>query len=152
VLNNRSIVTALTCGSHNMLFTADVEAEALTRMSRDASPSPVELLKVPHHGAAGSLDREWLERVKPRYAVISVGRHNPYGHPAPAVLQAYADRGTALYRTDRDGGVWVTGTWLSPELQIQETRQQQPQRVPFTSCLWSCERSNWKRLIARWTD
>jgi len=152
VLNNRSIVTALTCGSHNMLFTADVEAEALTRMSRDASASPVELLKVPHHGAAGSLDREWLERVKPRYAVISVGRHNPYGHPAPAVLQAYADRGTALYRTDRDGGVWVTGTWLSPELHIQETRQQQPQRVPFTSCLWSCERSNWKRLIARWTD
>jgi competence protein ComEC len=152
MLNNRSIVTALSCGLHTVLFTADVEAEALMRMSRDASASPVELLKVPHHGAAGSLHTEWLERVKPRYAVISVGRHNPYGHPASTVLQAYADRGTTLYRTDRDGGVWVVGTWLSPELEIHATRQQQPQRVPFPRCLWSCERSNWKRLIDRWTE
>jgi competence protein ComEC len=152
MLNNHSIVTALSCGSHTVLFTADVEAEALMRMSRDASATPVELLKIPHHGAAGSLQREWLQRVRPRYAVISVGRHNPYGHPASAVLQAYADRGTMLYRTDRDGGVWVTGTWLSPELQIHVARQEQPQRVPFPDCFWTCERSNWKRLIDRWTE
>jgi competence protein ComEC len=152
MLNNRSIVTLLTCGSHRILFTADVEIEALMRMSRDWSISAVEVLKVPHHGAARSLQQEWLERVNPRYAVVSVGRHNPYGHPASGVLQAYADRGIALYRTDRDGGVWVTGTWLSPELQIHAMRQQQPQRVPFPSCLWACERSNWKRLIDRWTE
>jgi competence protein ComEC len=149
-LNNRSIVTALTCGLHKLLFTADVEAEALMRMTRDAPAAQAELVKVPHHGAASSLQREWLEGVKPRYAVISVGRHNPYGHPASGVLQAYADRGIAVYRTDRDGGVWVTGTWSSPGLEIHVTREQQPQRVPFPRCPWSCERANWARLINRW--
>ena len=149
-LNNRSIVTALTCGSHRLLFTADVEAEALIRMSREHTSESVDLVKVPHHGAASSYQREWLEAVKPRYAVISVGRHNAYGHPAPAVVQAYADRGIATYRTDRDGGVWATGSCSEPDLVIHVTREQQPQRVPFSDCPWSCERSNWERLIRRW--
>ena len=151
-LNNRSIVTALRCGRQRLLFMADVEAEALMRMSRDAPASPATLVKVPHHGAASSLQQEWLERVKPRYAVISVGRHNPYGHPAPGVVRAYADRGIALYRTDRDGGVWVTGTSSSADLQVHLTLEQQPQRVPFPRCPWSCERSNWERSIDRWGD
>jgi competence protein ComEC len=151
-LNNRSIVTALTCGPHRMLFMADVEAEALIRMSREGPAGPAALVKVPHHGAASSLEYEWLERVKPQYAVISVGRHNPYGHPASGVVQAYADRRIALYRTDRDGAVWVTGTCSSSDLRIHVTREQQPQRVPFPRCLWSCERSNWERSVDRWSD
>ncbi len=151
-LNNRSIVTALSCGRHRLLFTADVEAEALMRMSREAPAAPAALVKVPHHGAASSLEQEWLERVKPRYAVISVGRHNPYGHPASRVLQAYADRGIELYRTDRDGAVWITGTCSSADLEIHVTREQQPQRVPFPRCLWDCERSNWERSMHRWSD
>jgi competence protein ComEC len=92
-LNNRSIVTKLTCGAHKLLFTADVEQETLSRLNRQEGSEAVDLVKVPHHGAGGSLQHEWLERVNPRYAVISVGRHNPYGHPAAAVLHAYAARG-----------------------------------------------------------
>jgi competence protein ComEC len=151
-LNNRSIVTALTCGSHRLLFTADVEAEALIRMSREQDRGSVDLVKVPHHGAASSYQGDWLEAVNPRYAVISVGRHNAYGHPAPAVVRAYADRGIATYRTDRDGGVWATGKSSQPDLLIHLTREQQPQRVPFPDCPWACERSNWERLIHRWND
>jgi competence protein ComEC len=148
-LNNRSIVTELTCGDHRILFTADVEADALIRMSREA-PAHVDVVKVPHHGAGSSLEREWLERVSPRYAVISVGRHNAYGHPASAVLQAYADRGISMYRTDHDGGIWLTGRCSAPGLRIYRTSEQQAQRVPFPACLWACERSNWERLVNRW--
>jgi competence protein ComEC len=150
-LNNRSIVTALSCGPHTVLFTADVEQDALVRMSREKAVR-AELVKVPHHGAGTSLDGEWLERVNPRFAVISVGRHNAYGHPAFGVLQAYRDRGIAIYRTDRDGGVWVSGRSSTPDLRLRRTSEQLAQRVPFTDCRWACERRNWERLIDRWRE
>lgn len=151
-LNNRSIVTSLTCGPHRVLFTADVEQDALIRMSREAESARADLVKVPHHGAGSSLQREWLEGVNPQYAVISVGRHNAYGHPTPGVLQAYAERGISTLRTDRDGGIWVTGRCSAPRLQLHHTREQQAQRVPFPRCLWACERLNWDRLIDRWRE
>jgi competence protein ComEC len=151
-LNNRSVVTEVTCGLHRFLFMADVEAETLMRMSRDEHSGRVDVVKVPHHGAASSFQPDWLDRVSPRYAVISVGRHNAYGHPAPAVVQAYADRGTALYRTDRDGGVWVTGKCSAPEVRIHLTSELQAQRVPFARCLWACEHLNWERLLSRWRE
>jgi competence protein ComEC len=134
------------------LFTADVEQEALLRMNREAGPVGADLVKVPHHGAASSLQPEWLTRVSPRYAVISVGRHNAYGHPAFDVLQAYADRGIVTYRTDRDGGIWVTGRRSAPGLHLHKTREQQAQRVRFPRCLWACEQRNWERLIDRWRE
>ncbi|HET7909252.1 MAG TPA: DNA internalization-related competence protein ComEC/Rec2 [Nitrospira sp.] len=152
MLNNRSIVTALTCGRHRMLFTADVEEDALLRMSTGEEAVAADLVKVPHHGAASSLQPEWLARANPRYAVISVGRHNAYGHPADGVLRAYAARGVAMYRTDVDGGIWVTGQRSAPGLQLHRTSDQQPQRVPFPRCLWACERLNWERLIDRWRE
>jgi competence protein ComEC len=152
MLNNRSIVTALTCGPHRILFTADVEQEALMRMSSEEESVEADLVKVPHHGAASSLLPEWLARVNPRYAVISVGRHNAYGHPAVRVLQAYADRGIATYRTDHDGGIWVTGRCSSPGLRLHRTSEQQAQRVRFPGCLWACERLNWERVIDRWRE
>jgi competence protein ComEC len=107
-------------------------------------------VKVPHHGAGSSLEQEWLDRVSPRYAVISVGRHNAYGHPAAAVLQAYADRGASTYRTDHDGGIWLTGQCSAPGLRLYRTSEQQARRVPFPACLWACEQSNWERLVDRW--
>jgi len=84
--------------------------------------------------------------------VISVGRHNAYGHPAPSVLQAYAERGISTFRTDRDGGILVTGRVSAPGLQLHRAREQQAQRVPFPGCLWACERVNWDRLIDRWRE
>jgi competence protein ComEC len=148
-LNNRSIVTQLTCGKHKMLFTADVEQEALSRMSRNDRSEQVNLVKVPHHGAGSSLQREWLERVNPRNAVISVGRYNSYGHPAQNVLEAYVNRGTAIYRTDRDGGIWVTGKRSHPVLQIHRTADERIRRVVLRNCFWDCERLNWEKLLRR---
>ena len=71
----------MTCGTHKMLFAADVEQEALSRMSQDEQSERVDVVKVPHHGAGSSLQPEWLDRINPAYAVISVGRHNSYGPP-----------------------------------------------------------------------
>jgi competence protein ComEC len=152
LLNNRSVVTHLTCGTHKILFAADVEQEALARMSRDGRTERVDVVKVPHHGAGSSLLPEWLDLVHPTFAVISVGRHNSYGHPAGAVLQAYGERGITVYRTDRDGGIWVTGQRSQPALKIHRTSEERIRAVSFQGCWWACERLNWNKLLGRWME
>jgi len=151
-LNNRSVVTQLTCGTHKMMFAADVEQESLSRMSQDEHSERVDVVKVPHHGAKSSLQPEWLDRINPAYAVISVGRHNSYGHPADAVLQAYRARGISVYRTDRDGGVWLTGRRSQPALKIHRMNDERLQPLSLSACAWACEQSNWERLLHRWME
>jgi competence protein ComEC len=152
VLNNRSVVTRLTCGSHTMLFAADVEQEGLSRMTRTTPHSSMEVLKVPHHGALSSLNRDWLASIHPQYAVFSAGRHNPYRHPAAAVLDAYGSEGSTVLRTDRDGGVWFTGGVSDAGLQVHRSRELVWQPTNRTSCLWVCEKANWVRIWKQWRD
>jgi competence protein ComEC len=79
-----------------------------------------EVLKVGHHGSAGSTSDNWLDRVRPRIAVISCGAHNQFGHPSGATLDRLKAHGVQVYRTDRDGAVtlelqplgWVVRTAL----------------------------------------
>ena len=151
-LNNHSVVTRLTCGSHTMLFAADVERDGLTRMTGSTSQGPIEVLKVPHHGAVSSLNRDWLASLRPQYAVFSAGQHNRYRHPATAVLDAYESEGSTVLRTDRDGGVWFTGGVSDAALQVHRARESVWQPTDSTSCLWACEEANWARIWNQWQD
>jgi competence protein ComEC len=149
-LNNRSVVTRLTCGIHTMLFAADVERDGLSRMTRTPSHGPIEVLKVPHHGAVSSLNRDWLASLHPRYAVFSAGRHNSYRHPATAVLHAYESEGSMVLRTDRDGGVWFTSGVSDSTLHVHRARELVWQPTNSASCLWTCEQANWARIWKGW--
>jgi competence protein ComEC len=152
VLNNRSVVTRLTCGNHTMLFAADVERDGLSRMTRAPSHGPIEVLKVPHHGAVSSLDRDWLASLHPQYAVFSAGRHNPYRHPAADVLDAYASGSSTVLRTDRDGGVWFTGAVSDAMLHVHRASELLWQPTNSASCRWACEQANWARIWNQWRD
>jgi competence protein ComEC len=66
------------------------------------------VLKVGHHGSLTSSSELFLDALQPELAVVSVGRNNTFGHPAPAVVTRFVDRGIPLYRTDRDGAVTLT--------------------------------------------
>jgi competence protein ComEC len=151
-LNNRSVVTRLTCGTHTILFAADVERDGLSRMADERSQGPIEVLKVPHHGALSSLNRDWLTSVHPQYAVFSAGRHNPYRHPAAAVLDVYEAEGSRILRTDRDGGVWFTGAVSDATLHMHRARELVWQPTNRGSCLWACEQANWERIWKQWRD
>ena len=151
-LNNHSVVTQLTCGTHTMLFAADVERDGLSRMTPLTAQGSIEVLKVPHHGAVSSLNRDWLASMHPRYAVFSAGRHNPYRHPAAAVLAAYGSEGSTVLRTDRDGGVWFTGRVSDVSFHVRRTTDLLLQPTNRASCLWSCERANWDRIVKLWRD
>jgi competence protein ComEC len=149
-LNNRSLVTLLSCGVHTFLFTADVETEVLEAPSAVQWPEHVHVLKVPHHGAKSSLNQDWIKRLHPEIGVVSVGRYNPYGHPSPDVIRAYADEGISLMRTDRHGAVSVSADVRSPRWSIHTAVEQTLQPVARDGSWWQEERKNWHRLFTRW--
>lgn len=62
-------------------------------------------LLIPHHGGRLPILGALLDRVRPRLAAISAGAGNAYGHPAPETLEALAERGIRVLRTDRHGAI-----------------------------------------------
>ncbi|MFO0701568.1 MAG: DNA internalization-related competence protein ComEC/Rec2 [Nitrospira sp.] len=145
-LNNHSIVSRLECGVHSILFAADMETSGLHQLP-ERGHQPVTVLKVPHHGARSSLDQDWIRRIKPQYAIISVGSTNPYGHPAPAVIKSYEDQAIAVYRTDHDGAVWVQGRVSHNDLTVTSMRELVIQPIDLFTCPWRCEQQNWQRVL-----
>ena len=65
--------------------------------------APVTLLKVGHHGSQTSTNPDFLAAAAPRDAVISVGRHNTFGHPRMEVLERLEAAHVHTFRTDREG-------------------------------------------------
>jgi competence protein ComEC len=150
-LNNQSIVSRVQCGAHSILFAADIEVEGLRRLGEEGR-RPVTVVKVPHHGARSSLNREWLGQIRPQYAVVSAGQANPYGHPSPDVLQAYADENIRVFRTDHDGAIWMTGRISKSEITVARMRDVLLHPVAPRLCLWRCEQENWRRLWLQFRD
>lgn len=102
--NNHAVVLLASYGAVDALLAADAESRVILPLD----PPAAEILKVAHHGSADEGLPELLSVVRPRIAVISVGRENDYGHPAPSTLAALERfAGLALYRTDEDGSVSV---------------------------------------------
>ncbi|MFC8076739.1 ComEC/Rec2 family competence protein [Streptomyces sp. NPDC057307] len=98
-----------TVGGPTLLMLGDLEPPAQQGLSRDhPALAPVDVLKVAHHGSAFQ-DPGLLRAVRPRLALISCGRDNPYGHPSPRTVGALRAGGAVVLRTDRDGAIAVTG-------------------------------------------
>jgi competence protein ComEC len=66
---------------------------------------PIDVLKVAHHGSKTSTSISWLQAYQPKWAVISVGVSNVYGHPHPLVLDRLQQQGVQILRTDKMGEV-----------------------------------------------
>lgn len=103
--NGASIVSRLVCGENTFLFTGDLTSEKELDLIRLPSTLNSRVLKVGHHGSKYSTSAEFLEIVKPETAVISVGKNNRYGHPAPETLERLGSRGIKILRTDETGDV-----------------------------------------------
>jgi len=104
-VNNNSVVVRLDCGEIEFLFTGDAEKEAEEMLTGDIG---AEILKVGHHGSASSTSAEFLARVNPEVAVISVGEGNRYGHPHEETLARLRENGVVASRTDITGSLIVT--------------------------------------------
>ena len=103
-LNELSMVLLVEYGGKRLLFTGDVSAaveESLLPLE------PVDVLQVAHHGSYTSSSPAFLADTAPRYALISCGRNNDYGHPHQSVVDRLKACGAEIFRTDEDGTVVV---------------------------------------------
>ena len=105
--NDTSIVSYLVFGKNSFLFTGDIGASAEKVLINSGQTGSLDVLKVAHHGSKYSTSDLFLQNVKPKIAVISVGAKNTYGHPTPEVLQRLEKFGIQIKRTDINGDVRI---------------------------------------------
>jgi competence protein ComEC len=106
-LNNSSLVMKLRFRNVSVLLAGDVGKEAEELMVRKSYPLRADILKIPHHGSSSSSSLPFLERVKPTYAILSVGERNRARLPHPDVLKRYLQLGSRILRTDQHGAITV---------------------------------------------
>lgn len=104
-LNNYSIVLKITYGDVSFLYTGDAEEDNLEEITSDIAS---DVLKVGHHGSDTSTSKDFLEKVQPKYAVISVGEGNSYGHPAASTIELLQEYTNNIYRTDLNGTIVIS--------------------------------------------
>lgn len=116
-INDDSLVMRVSYRQTSALLEGDAEKEVERRIATE--PAESELLKIGHHGSATSTIPELLAAVHPRFAVISVGRRNVYGHPRLEVLERLFQSHVLTYRTDLDGAVsfYLDGNSVTPHLE-----------------------------------
>ena len=105
--NDASVVMLVQTSGVRLLLMGDEETGSQTRLADLVRGLHVDVLKVAHHGSAKQ-DPGLVRGLHPRLAVVSVGLHNDYGHPAPSTLRLMKQAGALVRRTDTDGEVAVT--------------------------------------------
>lgn len=106
-LNDYSLVFGLHYGNFDTLFTGDAD----TRVEKNyvgsvLADGQVEVLKVPHHGSKTGMNEAFINWVKPKLSIISVGK-NSYGHPTREALDMLQTIGSKILRTDQKGNIEV---------------------------------------------
>ena len=114
--NNRSTVMMVKAGDIKFLLTGDIEAKSERLLLGENLNLNCDVLKVAHHGSAGSSSEDFLKAASPKFAVISVGSDNVYGHPHNKTLANLEYYGAKLYRTDLNGNItfYINDGKLSP--------------------------------------
>lgn len=101
--NESSLVIILSSESKKFIFTGDVDLKGEGEMMSWWNEK-IDGIKISHHGSDTASGKEWLERLRPGIAVISVGK-NDYGHPKEVVLERLKKLGINIFRTDQEGDV-----------------------------------------------
>lgn len=101
-LNNYSAVIKITFQNHTFLFMGDAEEESEKEINSEIQ---ADIIKIGHHGSNTSSSKEFIEKVKPTYAIISVGKENSYKHPNKNVIERLEKIGATILRTDENGTI-----------------------------------------------
>lgn len=104
-LNNTSIILRLDYGEVSFLFTGDATDKTERKILN--KNIDVDILKVGHHGSRYSTTQDFLKKVSPDYAIISVGNNNSYGHPHNETLEKFEKNNIEFHRTDIEGTILI---------------------------------------------
>lgn len=115
-LNNTSVIAKLIYNKFSILIPGDAETEVQQSLLKVENCQPkaescklkADVLKVPHHGSSNASDLNFLKAVDPFVAIISAGKNNQFGHPAPDTLKKLDSVGVQIYRTDQNGTMEIT--------------------------------------------
>lgn len=116
--NDRSLIIRVEYKSTAFIFTGDatVHSEQLAMFHNEKSLFKADVLTVSHHGSTTASSVGFLETVNAKYAIISVGRDNPYGHPDFSILNRLDYTGYNTIRTDENG--WIAAISDGKEVRI----------------------------------
>ncbi|NSB16653.1 ComEC/Rec2 family competence protein [Clostridium beijerinckii] len=106
-LNNYSPVIKIQYGNTSFLFTGDAEKEVEKEILNNNEDISADVLKVGHHGSSTSTSKDFLKKVNPSIAVISVGKDNIYNHPDAVTTKLLDENSIKTYRTDKDGTIVI---------------------------------------------
>ena len=101
--NDNSNVIYIELDGYKFMFMGDSGIEKEKDILDKYNISDIDVLKVGHHGSKTSSDKKFIDEIKPKYSIISVGKNNRYGHPNKEVLDTLND--SKIYRTDQDGSI-----------------------------------------------
>lgn len=118
-LNNFSIVIKLEYGNISFLFTGDAEEVSEREMLSKSFDLSADVLKIGHHGSSSSTSPDFLKKVSPKYAVISAGKGNDYGHPSSEVMNRLKNANIPVYRTDENGTIVCTSDGKSIKFNVK---------------------------------
>lgn len=107
-LNTYSVVLKVKYKDASFMFTGDAQASNEQDMIGRGYDLKADVLKAGHHGSRTSSSQDFLDRVNPRYAVISCGKGNDYGHPHKQIMDRLKKMGIKVYRTDESGTIICT--------------------------------------------
>ncbi|HYT67217.1 MAG TPA: DNA internalization-related competence protein ComEC/Rec2 [Vicinamibacterales bacterium] len=105
VRNDDSIVLELRIGDVAVVLPGDITHAVEPGVVAAFEPAPMVILKAPHHGSAGSSSQVFIDALHPAAVIFSAGKRNPFGHPAPAVIERYKAAGAQVFSTADDGAV-----------------------------------------------
>ena len=146
--NNSSLVVMLEYGEHRFLFTGDIGKDAENMLVKNKVDLACDVLKVGHHGSAGSSTKAFLAATGAKYGVICVGAGNTYGHPTATALNNLAAKNITVYRTDLDGSVVFStdgetltlpgGTASSKAVATRKSMVGANYDISYQACVYEC--------------
>ena len=112
-LNNYSAVIKIVYKNRSFLFMGDAEIESENEIKVDVS---ADVIKIGHHGSNSSTGKNFINKVKAKYAIISVGSDNKYSHPYQTVIDRLTNNKIEIYRTDLNGNILVKSDGYSLDI------------------------------------
>lgn len=106
--NDHSVVMRIVYGGRAFLLTGDIERSAEADLVRGGGTLAADVVKVPHHGSRTSSTDEFIGAVHPQYAIVSVGRRSPFGHPHPEVVRRWESAGVRVMLTGERGMISIS--------------------------------------------
>jgi len=106
-LNDFSLVFLMKYAGKRVLFMGDADSRVQGEIMAGNTLTSVEILKFPHHGSKTGMREDFLEKIQPKEAVISVGK-NSFGHPTTEALEMLKNEGVTVRRTDLEGEIKYT--------------------------------------------